>query len=114
MTSFAIGTHQQQHPQNTTGMMTTTNAEGLYATAAIEEGTVVVTEGDMPDCELHRSSANPNCSVVELENGTNAVVARRNIAVGEFFCVPESDDESGFYEEEEYEEDDEEVDDMSL
>jgi len=69
------------------------NVDGLYATNDIEEGTVVFTETEMPDCELHRSSTNPNCEVVELEDGTSAVVSTRTIAAGEFFCVAESSDE---------------------
>jgi len=77
-------------PEETGGM---TNLDGLYATNAIEEGTILFTEKDMPDCALHRSSVNPNCEVVELEDGTEAIVASRDIAAGEFFCVPESDSE---------------------
>ena len=37
------------------------NVDGLYATNDIEEGTILFTEADMPDCELHRSSTDPNC-----------------------------------------------------
>ena len=71
-----------------------TNIDGLYATEAIDAGTIIFTEIDMPDCELHRSSISAaNCEVVELEDGTSAVVSRRNIFAGEFFCIPESDDE---------------------
>mmetsp|Transcript_22835 Transcript_22835/g.35227 ORF Transcript_22835/g.35227 Transcript_22835/m.35227 type:complete len:435 (+) Transcript_22835:50-1354(+) len=81
-----------------------TNVDGLYASDDIEVGTVIFTEHDMPDCELHRSSNNPNCDVVELEDGTSAVVSTRDIATGEFFCVPESDDEE---EEEEMQEEEE-------
>jgi len=70
------------------------NLDGLYATNDILKGTVIFSESEMPDCELHRSSSNPNCEVVELEDGTNAVVSCRRIAAGEFFCVAESSDES--------------------
>jgi U3 small nucleolar RNA-associated protein 6 len=70
-----------------------TNVDGLYATEDIEAGTVVFTETDMPDCELHRSSTNPNCEVIELEDGTGAIAALRNIQAGEFFCIAESDDD---------------------
>jgi U3 small nucleolar RNA-associated protein 6 len=69
------------------------NVDGLYATKDIQAGSVIFTENDMPDCELHRSSANPNCEVVDLEDGTNAVVSRRSIPEGEFFCIAESSDE---------------------
>lgn len=70
-----------------------TNVDGLYATDEIPEGTIIFREDDMPDCELHRSSINPNCEVVELEDGTQAVVSIRHIPAGEFFCVGESSDE---------------------
>jgi hypothetical protein len=60
----------------------------------------------MPNCALHRSVADANCEVVELEDGTDAIVSTRDITVGEFFCVVESDSESDSedYEEEEEEE----------
>jgi hypothetical protein len=70
-----------------------TNVDGLYATNDIACGTIIFTEVNTPDCELHRSSTNPNCEVVELEDGTSAVVSIRAIASGEFFCVPESSEE---------------------
>ena len=79
-----------------------TNLDGLYARNDIEAGTILFTESAMPDCELHRSNDNPNCEIVELEDGTGAVVSSRAIASGEFFCVPESSDE-----EEERDEDEE-------
>jgi hypothetical protein len=69
------------------------NVDGLYATNDIEAGTIIFTEKDAPDNELHRSSVNPNCEVVEMDDGTGAVVSSRAIAEGEFFCVPESSDE---------------------
>ena len=73
-----------------------TNVDGLYATNDIEEGTILFTEDTMPDCELHRSRTNPNCEVVELEDGTNAVVSICPITAGDFFCVLESsEDEDG-------------------
>ena len=87
-----------------------TNVDGMYATNPIAPGTVIFTEKDMPDGELHRSKTNPNCEVVELEDGINAVVSCRAIASGEFFCVAESssEEESGDEEEVEYESEEEE------
>jgi hypothetical protein len=82
-----------------------TNLDGLYATDDIEPGTVIFTETDMPDCELHRSVTDPNCEVVELEGGIHAIVSCRAIRAGEFFCIPESDDDD-----DEEEDDDEEGD----
>jgi hypothetical protein len=70
-----------------------TNLDGLYATNDIASGTIVFTEADMPECSLHRSATDPNCEVVELEDGTSAVVSIRDIAAGEFFSTAESDDE---------------------
>jgi hypothetical protein len=70
-----------------------TNVDGVYATNDIETSTVIFTEYDMPECELHRSSTDPNCEVVELEDGTSAVISCRRISAGEFFCVAESSDE---------------------
>jgi hypothetical protein len=61
----------------------------------------------MPDCTLHRSATGgANCEVVELEDGTSAVVSTQDIVSGEFFCVPDSDSEEEEVEEEaDYEED---------
>jgi hypothetical protein len=75
------------HPNNMT------NLDGLYATNDVDEGTIIFKETSMPDCELHRSATDPNCEVVELEDGTSAVVSSRPIAAGEFLCVAESSDE---------------------
>lgn len=85
----------------TEGTDNMSNVDGLYATEPIEEGTVIFREDQMPECELHRSSTNPNCSIVELEDGQGAVVSTRDIATGEFFAVPPSSDEEEEEEEEE-------------
>ena len=71
-----------------------TNVDGLYASNDIEEGTIIFTEDDMPDCELPHSTTHPNCEVVQLEDGTHAVVSCRKICAGEFFCVAENDSSS--------------------
>lgn len=78
------------------GASNMTNVDGLYATNDIEAGTVVFREDEMPDCELHRSKDTYNCEVVELEDGTQAVVSTRDITAGEFFCLEDSDGESEF------------------
>jgi hypothetical protein len=70
-----------------------TDLDGLYATNDVEQGTIILKESNMPDCELHRSATDPNCEVVELEDGTSAVVSSRPITAGEFLCVAESSDE---------------------
>lgn len=79
------------------------NLDGLYAADNIDKDTIIFTEEDMPDCELHRSE-DPNCELVQLESGLGAIVSRRPIAAGEFFCIAESSDEEDDYEEEEVEE----------
>jgi hypothetical protein len=99
-------TSDQQQKQGTstkdsTGSGCMTNVDGLYATDDIAAGTIIFRENDMPDCELHRSSENPNCDVVELEDGTGAVVSSRIIVAGEFFCIAESEDEDEEEEDEE-------------
>jgi len=82
------------------------NVDGLYAANNVEEGTILFTEHDMPDCELPHSCTNANCKVVELEDGSSALVSTRLISAGEFFCVAEdSDEEESEVEEEECEED---------
>jgi len=83
---FCVGTRGMD--KGTGGM---TNLDGLYATNDIDEDTIVFKETDMPDCELHRSN-NPNCEVLQLEDGSFAVVSIRKISSGEFFSVAESDD----------------------
>ena len=69
-----------------------TNLDGIYAANAIEEGTIIFRESEMPDCELFRSS-DPNCEIVELDDGSGAIVSIRNIKAGEFFTVLDSDEE---------------------
>jgi hypothetical protein len=88
---FYLATHLSK--SNLAGEGGMVNLDGLYATRNIAVDTVIITEKDMPDCELHRSSK-PNCEVVELEDGTAALVAIRDIETGDFFCVAESSDES--------------------
>jgi U3 small nucleolar RNA-associated protein 6 len=87
------GNDQLRGKQSINESCTMTNVDGLYATSDIPKGTIIFTETDMPDCELHRSSTDSNCEVVELEDGTSAVIASRPILSGEFFCVPESSDD---------------------
>ena len=69
-----------------------TNIEGMYASEDIEEGRVILTEEEMPDCELPRSKQ-PNCGVAEVEEGLYGLVSLREIRMGEWFSVAVSDDE---------------------
>lgn len=80
------------------------NVDGLYATNDIEDDVVIFTENTMPDCSLCRSTE-PNCEVVETEDGTQAIVSIRDIKSGEFFCVAPSDDENSDYDDEEEDDD---------
>jgi U3 small nucleolar RNA-associated protein 6 len=77
--------------ETTSGDASMSNVDGLYAANDVEEGTIIFTEDDMPDCELPHSKTHPNCEVVELEDGTHALVSCRKICAGEFFCVAEDD-----------------------
>jgi hypothetical protein len=78
-----------------------TNVDGLYATEDITAGCVIFTEDDMPDCALHRSSVNPNCELVALdESGREAIVSLRDIKSGEFFCIAESSSDESSEDEE--------------
>ena len=84
------------------------NLDGLYASNDIESGTIIFRESEMPDCELHRTKENPNCEIIELDDGEGAIVSCRDIKCGEFFCLLDSDAEDEEfvtdYEEEEEEE----------
>jgi U3 small nucleolar RNA-associated protein 6 len=101
---FAPGDEEDAMDGGRAGPGGMSNLDGLYARADIEEGTVVFTELEMPDAELHVSSSDPNCRVVTLEDGSSGVVSTRLIRAGEFFCVPESPSDDDV-------EDDEEPDD---
>lgn len=69
------------------------NVDGLFARSSIEAGTVVMTQDDLPDCELPESDE-PNCEVCEdEESGLMCLVAIRDICSGEFLTVPIDDDE---------------------
>ena len=59
------------------------------ARVEIYSGDIVLTEADLPDCELPRSNE-PNCEVGVLENGQGALIAIRNINEGDFFSIANS------------------------
>lgn len=69
------------------------NREGVYASKAVPEGQVILTEDELPDCELVRSTE-PNAFVSTLDTGAGCLVALRDITAGEFLSVAPSDDES--------------------
>ena len=71
-----------------------TNVDGAYATEEIPEGTLLFTSMEQPDVELGVSSE-PNVELVLLDQDTElyGVVSLRDIAVGEFLCVAEDEDE---------------------
>jgi hypothetical protein len=94
---FSMGNNSLVGAASKVGGMT--NLDGLYATNDIAEGTIIFTESDLPDCEIHRSSTDPNCEVVPLADGTNALVSTRVISAGEFFAMAESSEDEGSQEE---------------
>ena len=63
-----------------------TNIDCVYASNDISRGDVVLTEHDLPDCELSTSST-PNCLVTEDDTGTGVLIALRDIKQGEIFTV---------------------------
>ena len=68
---------------------TFTNIDGLFATAAIPAGSLIMTEDDpgLADAELP-TDPDPNAEVVEDDaTGRLCLVARRAIRSGEFFSV---------------------------
>jgi len=69
-----------------------TNVEGLYSTRKIRKGSIVLTESELPDCELPRSDS-PNCAVDFAEDGTGILVAIKDINAGDFYTVENSDSE---------------------
>lgn len=71
-----------------------TNVEGHYATQAISRGAVLFTEEDAPDAELPRCPpGEANCAIREGPDGRLALVAKRKIRAGDWFCISESENE---------------------
>lgn len=69
------------------GAASMTNVEGIYATSDIPVGVVVMTEDDMPDCEL-QTHDDPNCEVCsDRKSGKLVLVATKNIVSGEFLTI---------------------------
>lgn len=68
------------------------NVDGIYASQDVSAGDVVLTEDELPDCALPRS-VDPNCEVVELEDGNYALVAVKDLKAGEWLTVYPSDDD---------------------
>jgi len=83
------------------------NVEGLYASRSVKKGQVVLTESELPDCSLPRSTR-ANCQVVELESGEGALVALCNIKAGDFLAVLPSDSEDDDDDDDNDDDDDEE------
>ena len=64
----------------------------------------MLTEAEMPECELPRVADDPCLGVAELPDGGFALVALRDIAAGENFSLAPSDSEDSEDGEEEDEE----------
>jgi hypothetical protein len=71
-----------------------TNMDGLYASKPLKPGEVVFYESELPDCALPRSD-DPNCEIVWLEDGSGALVAAKDLQVGDWLTVAPSDSEDG-------------------
>ena len=90
-----------------------TNIDGLYASRRVKRGGVVLTQNELPDCAIPRSTS-PSCEVVWLPDETGALVALRDLQVGDWLTVAPSDTEEESSEEnsqENYEEESEYEDD---
>eukprot|EP00038_Savillea_parva_P013512 m.8459 g.8459 ORF g.8459 m.8459 type:complete len:372 (-) comp2540_c0_seq1:233-1348(-) len=71
-----------------------TNVDGLFATNDVLCGTVIVSEEDALAAGLEiEVSDDPNCEVVELDDGSTVLVSVRDIAAGEWFTVAKGDDD---------------------
>jgi hypothetical protein len=82
------------------------NREGIYAPHNLNPGDVVLTENDLPDCELPRSDQ-PNCEIVELDDGTGAIVAITHLCAGDWVTVAHSDSEDSDDDDDDDDDDDE-------
>jgi len=102
--SYAMDFHIDQDGNKADMSSDMSNVDGLFAVHDIPEGEIVLTEAEMPDCELPRSD-DPTLCVAELDIDGEivmALVAQRDVRKGEWFSV-EHDDEDD-------EEDDEDED----
>ena len=63
------------------------NVDGLFATARIAAGSVVLTEDEAAAGLELPTEADPNCEVCEDEEGSLVLVARRDICSGEFLSI---------------------------
>ena len=67
------------------------NVDGLFASRSIAAGTAILSEEECADLALPSSgrAAEINCEVAEDEEGTQWLVATRDIRSGEFLCLAE-------------------------
>ena len=65
--------------------------DGLFAARGIAAGTAILSEEESADLALPVSgrAAEVNCEVAEDEQGTQWLVATRDIRSGEFLCLAE-------------------------
>ena len=87
--SYARDIYFESNKPTNTNLNNMTNVDAVYASKSIKAGNVVLTEDDMPDCELPRSN-DPNCAVTMLDNGQGALIAIKNIDEGDFFSIANS------------------------
>ncbi len=80
------------------------NVDRVYVTEDMEEGTLLFRKPDTPEIAnfIDRSNNHPtNCEVVELEDGSGAMVSCGPIAAGEFLCISKEDGDENEDEDEE-------------
>ena len=69
------------------------NLEGIYASRNVPKGNIVLRQSELPDCSLPESYEY-NCEVVEIDDGTLALVATEDIVAGDWLTVSFSDESS--------------------
>ena len=69
------------------------NVEGIYASRNVPKGNIVLRQSELPDCSLPESYEY-NCEVVEIDDGTLALVATEDIVAGDWLTVSFSDESS--------------------
>lgn len=95
--SYARDIYFETNKPKNTELNNMTNVDAVYASKSIKAGDIVLTEEDIPNCELPRSK-DPNCTVGALEDGTGALVALKDIKEGDFFSVAHSSSDDAYSE----------------
>ena len=70
-----------------------TNVEGVYASRNVRKGSIVLRQSELPDCSLPESQYY-NCEVCEMDDGSLALIAAKDIVAGDWLTVSFSSDDS--------------------